>query len=42
MLKLNFSGQIKKDLRRCKKRGYNMSKFENVVDFGDSRKPACF
>ena len=32
MLKLNFSGQIKKDLRRCKKRGYNMSKFENVVD----------
>lgn len=32
MLKIKFSGKMKKDLKTCLKRGFNLSLFENIVD----------
>lgn len=32
MLKIKYSGKIKKDMKVCQKRGYNFVLFENVVD----------
>ena len=32
MLKLNASATFKKDLRRCAKRGYDLSKLNKVID----------
>lgn len=32
MLKIKYSGKIKKDMKTCQKRGYNFVLFENVVD----------
>lgn len=31
MLKIKYSGKIKKDLRACQKRGYDLSLLENVI-----------
>ncbi|MBP3604755.1 MAG: type II toxin-antitoxin system YafQ family toxin [Lachnospiraceae bacterium] len=32
MLKVNTSGQFKKDLKTCAKRGYNLQLLEDIVD----------
>lgn len=32
MLKIKYSGKMKKDLKTCQKRGYNFSLFEEIVD----------
>ncbi len=32
MLKIKYSGKMKKDLKTCQKRGYNFSLLEKILD----------
>jgi len=32
MLKIKYSGKIKKDLKTCKKRNYDFTLLENIID----------